>query len=201
MEERPMAKRTFASAFPAIAIVLLSSHAPAILADDGCTILQELVKANVYVSATELGRNATGRTGTVGSAEGGSRSCGNSARATSEGFSEALAALGMPVTWTGAPTDPVDYCHSRDLGRCYPSQHPFSASLPPSHVAFVYDAWTGIRKGVASQMPFGIAAGMAQFTPESLDAALASSLNVYVDRPVFSAYRGFESGHPGPGRQ
>jgi hypothetical protein len=171
------------------------------LANDGCAILQELVKTNVYASAMDVARNATGQTGAVGSTEGGRRTCGNSARATSEGFSEALANLGMPVTWTGAPTRPGDHCHSHDLGQCYPLPHPFSASLPPSHVAFVYDAWTGIRKGVALQMPFGIASGIAQFTPESLNRALASSLNVYVAGPLYSSYQGFESGPPGPGRR
>jgi hypothetical protein len=201
MEEHPMAKRIFAAALPTITIVLLSSHAPATSADDGCAVLQKLVKTNVYASAMDFGRNATGRSGAVGSTEGGSRTCGNGAQATSRGFSEALADLGMPVTWTGAPTNPGDYCHSHDLGQCYPSQHPFSASLPPGHVAFVYDAWTGIRKGVASQMPFGIAAGIAQFTPESLDAALASGLNVYVDGPLYSSYQGLEIGRPAPGRR
>jgi len=188
-----MAKRIFASA--AFVAFLLATYAPAARADDGCDVLKEKVRTNVYASATEFatdnlarGIDATGRTGAVGSTLSGGQSCINTAQATTRAFSEALAALNMPVTWNISPTNPGDYCLSHDLRQCYPSQHPFSPSLPPNHAAFIYDAWTGVRKGVTSQMPFGTATGVSQFTPESLDAALASSLKAYVDGPLYSSY-------------
>jgi hypothetical protein len=37
-------------------------------------------------------------------------------------------------------------------------------------------------------MPFGTATGVSQFTVESLDAALSSSLKAYVDGPLYSSY-------------
>jgi hypothetical protein len=86
--------------------------------------------------------------------------------------------------WTGSPMNPGDYCLSHDLSQCYPSQHPFNPSLPPIHVAFIYHAWTAVRKAVTSQMPFGTATGVSQFTPESLDAVLSSSLKTYLAHPV-----------------
>jgi hypothetical protein len=89
--------------------------------------------------------------------------------------------------------DPGDYCLSHDLSQCYPSQHPFSPSLPPIHVAFIYDAWTAVRKAVTSQMPFGTAIGVSQFIPESLDAVLSSSLEAYVDEPLYSTYHGSDT--------
>jgi hypothetical protein len=85
--------------------------------------------------------------------------------------------------------NPGDYCISRDLRECYPSQHPLNPSLPPSHVAFLDDAWAGVRKGIALQMPFGTATGVSQFTLESLDATLSSSLKSSVGGPLYSSYQ------------
>lgn len=193
-----MAKKTFAAAFLALPLPV---HAAVALAEDGCSLLQELVTANVYAAATEFAPDdspassgATERPGA--STSSGGHSCPDTARATSEAFGAVLATLGMPVTWTGSVMSPRDYCPGHDLARCYPSQHPFNPSLPPNHVAFIHDAWFGIRKGVASQMPLGVAADMAQFTPESLDAALASSMEEYVAGPMYSSYQGFERPRP-----
>jgi len=188
-----MAKRTFASA--AVLFILLTAQSLTVRADDGCDVLKEKVRTNVYASATEVstdnparGIDPTRRAGAVGSTLSGTQNCINTAEATTGAFSEALADLGMPVSWTGSPMNPGDYCLSHDLRQCFPSQHPFSPSLPPDHVAFIYDAWTGVRKGVTSQMPLGTAAGVSQFTPESLDATLAASLKAYVDGPLYSSY-------------
>jgi hypothetical protein len=192
------AKRTFAAAFLAL---LLPAHAAVALAEDGCSLLQELVTANLYAAATEFAPDdppsRTGATERPGASTlSGSYSCADTARAASEAFGAVLATLGMPVTWSGSVMNPGNYCFSHDLARCYPSQHPFNPSLPPNHIAFIHDAWTGIRKGVASQMPLGIAADVAQFTPESLDATLASSMKAYVAGPLYSSYQGFERARP-----
>jgi hypothetical protein len=198
MEEHPMAKRTFASA--AFVTFLVATSSQTARADDGCDVLKEKVSANVYASATEFSRDnlnrvvdTSGKTGAVGSTLSGGQTCVNTAHATSRGFSEVLADLGMPVMWTGSPMNPGDYCLSHDLSQCYPSQHPLNPSLPPNHVAFIYDAWTGVRKAVTLHMPFGTATGVSQFTPESLDAVLSSSLKAYVDGPLYSSYHGFET--------
>jgi hypothetical protein len=179
--------------------LLLATHAPTTRADDGCDVLKEKVRTTVYASATEFaaanlarGIPSTGRTGAVGSTLSGSQTCISTAQATTRGFSEALAALNMPLIWTSGPMNPGDYCLSHDLRQCYPSQHPLNPSLPPSHVAFLYDAWTGVRKGITSQMPFGTTTGVSQFTLESLDAALSSSLKTYVGGPLYSSYQVFQ---------
>jgi hypothetical protein len=192
-----MAKRTFASA--ASLALLLAAHAQTTRADDGCDVLKEKVRTNVYASATEFAADtlaqgivSTGQAGAVGSTLSGSQTCISTAQATTRGFSEALAALNMPLIWTSGPMNPADYCLSHDLRQCHPSQHPLNPSLPPSHVAFVYDAWTGVHKGIASQMPFGSAIGVSQFTLESLDAALSSSLKTYVGGPPYSSYQVFQ---------
>jgi hypothetical protein len=184
-----MAKRTFASA--AFLAFLLATSSQTVHADDGCDVLKEKVRTNVYASATEFARDnlvrridTSGQTGAVGSTLSGSQTCVNTAHATSRAFGEALATLGVAVMWTGSPMNPGDYCLSHDLSQCYPSQHPFNPSLPPIHVAFIYHAWTAVRKAVTSQMPFGTATGVSQFTPESLDAVLSSSLKTYLAHPV-----------------
>jgi hypothetical protein len=191
-----MGRRTFASASLAL---LLATSAQTTRADDGCDVLKEKVRTNVYASATEFaadnlarGIASAGQTGAVGSTLSGSQTCISTAQATIRGFSEALAALNMPLIWTSGPMNSGHYCLGHDLRQCYPSQHPLVPSLPPSHVAFIYDAWTGVRKGITSQMPFGTATGVSQFTLESLDAALSSSLKAYVDRPLYSSYQVFQ---------
>lgn len=189
-----MAKRTFAVA--ASLALLLATNAQTTRAEDGCDVLKEKVRTNVYASATEFaadklarGIGSTGQTGAVGSTLSGSQTCISTAQATTRGFSEALAALNMPLIWTSGPMNPGDYCISRDLRECYPSQHPLNPSLPPSHVAFLDDAWAGVRKGIALQMPFGTATGVSQFTLESLDATLSSSLKSSVGGPLYSSYQ------------
>jgi hypothetical protein len=193
-----MAKRTFATT-ALFTFVLLTAPAQSAHADDGCELLKELVRSSVHASATEFAADqragqvrALGRAGAVGSTLTGTQTCINTAAAATKAFSEALAALNMPVTWNRGPMDPGDYCLSGDLRQCYPSQYPLSASLQPHQAAFVYDAWKGVRTAVAAQMPFGTASGVSQFTPGSLQAVLSSSLNSSVDGPLYSHYQGFE---------
>lgn len=169
--------------------MLVAQGGPA-RAEDGCQVLEELVRDSVRASATEYGgaghaRGARlrGRAGAVGSTFTGRQVCANTSEVTTRAFGEALAALNMRVTWNRGPMDPGDYCLSGDLSRCYPSHSPSLPAMSSNQLAFVYDAWKGVRSAVASQMPFGTAAGLSQFTPGSLDAALDSSLGVAMDRP------------------
>ena len=191
-----MAKGTLASA--ALLSVALASTVSA-HADDGCAVLKELVRTSVYASATEFAvdrrvarEHTVGRSGAVGSTVTGRQACGSTIEVTTKAFSESLASLNMPVGWNRQPPmDRGDYCLSHDLRQCYPSQSPLFPSLSPSELAFVHDAWKGVRNAVASQMPYGAASDLSQFTSGSLDSALAKNLRLSVDGPLYSSYQGF----------
>ena len=194
-----MAKGKFAIA-AVLATAFGAANASTANAADGCDILEELVRKSVHASATEYRPDrpptrlpSFGRAGSVGSTVSGNQACPNTAEVTTRAFSQALGALNMPITWNRrGPMDPGDYCLSGDLSQCYPSQYPLHPSLPPHQLAFVFDAWKGVRSAVAAQMPFGITTGLAQFTPDSLEVALSSSLQSSVDGPLYSNYQGFD---------
>ena len=194
-----MAKGTFAIV-AILATALGAAHTATANAANGCVILEELVRKSVHVSATEYrtDRPATrmpsfGRTGSVGSTGSGNQACPNTAEVTTRAFSQALGALNMPITWNRrGPMDRGDYCLSGDLSQCYPSQDPLNPSLPPHQLAFVFDAWKGVRTAVAKQMPFGTATGLAHFTSDSLEVALTSNLQSSVDGPLYSSYQGLD---------
>jgi hypothetical protein len=195
-----MAKRTFASA-GLLSIALAAAGGQPARADDGCEVLQELVKMSVHASAVEFRVDrpmqhprSSERAGAVGSTISGPQFCGNTAQVTTRAFSQALGALNMPVTWDLGPVTPGDYCLSHDLRQCYPSDHPFLPLLPPNRLAFVYRAWNGVRDAVASQMPFGTANGLSHFTSGSLDSALSSNLSASVDGPLYSNYPASDAG-------
>lgn len=192
-----MAKGIFATAalFSVALASTISAHA-----EEGCVALKELVKSSVYASATEFAVerptvpvHAFGRSGAVGSTISGRQACGSTIEVTTKAFSESLASLNMPVGWNRQPPmDSGDYCLSHDLRQCYPSQSPLSSSLGPNQLAFVHDAWKGVRDAVVSQMPYGSASNLSQFTAGSLDSALARKLGTLVDGPLYSSYQGLE---------
>ena len=189
-----MAKKILASA-AGFLLLLTTAHGNVAHAGDGCAVLRELVRNSVHASAIEYGVNrrvavapSYRRDGAVGSTRAGRLACANTAEEASRAFTEALGALNMPVAWNKGPMNPGDYCLSSDLRHCYPSQDPLSPMLSPEQVAFVGGAWKGVRRAVASHMPFGTANGLSRFTSGSLDAALASNLNASVDGPLYSSY-------------
>ena len=193
-----MAKGAVASAI--FFSVALSSAIPA-QADDGCDVLKELVRTSVRTLATEVALDHSSvrayspdRSGSVGSTTAGPQSCGSTIEATTKAFSDALASLNMPVSWNRNQVGRDDYCPGDDLHQCYPSQYALLSSMRPSQLAFVHDAWMGVRRAVASQMPFGTASGLSQFTFGSLDAALARSLRTSVEGRLHPVYQGLEVG-------
>ena len=192
-----MAKGTLATAvLLSVAVAsTISAHA-----EEGCEALEELVKASVHASATEFSFDrpnarvhAFGRSGAVGSIISGRQACGSTIEVTTKAFSESLASLNMPVGWNREPPmDSGDNCLSHDLRQCYPSQSPLFSLLNPNQLAFVHDAWKGVRDAVESQMPYGSASNLSQFTAGSLGSALAKKLGMSLDGPLYSSYQGFE---------
>ena len=151
--------------------------------DEGCEVLGELVKVSVHTATDSYADHRSTfarspeRSGAVGSTMSGRQLCASAAQVTSRAFGQALATLSISVTWNGKPMDPGDYCRSHDLRECRPSAYPLAPSPSPNQLAFVEHAWEGIRNAVASQMPYGTASGLAEFTSESLASAISSNLN------------------------
>lgn len=165
--------------------------------DDGCALLGKLVRNSVHLAATQYGLERP-RHRLAGGARAGIAAatprqvCSNTTEATTRAFRQALAGLNLQIRWN-APMNPGDYCLSADLSQCYPGSES-GDRIAPNLLAFVYDAWNGVRHGVASQMPFGAASGVSQFTAASLDSALSSSLSRSVDGPLYSSYSNSGSG-------
>jgi hypothetical protein len=192
-----MAKGKFATA---VFLVLASfaAYAQPGRSDDGCALLGQLVRNSVHLAATQFGLEsprqrlaARARSG-VAPAVANRKVCRNTTEAATRAFREAIAGLNMSIRWN-APMDRGDYCLSHKLSQCYPGWEP-GDPVPGNQLAFVHDAWKGVRRGVESQMPFGGANGVSQFTAESLDAALAAQLSETVDGPLYSSYSGFDAG-------
>jgi hypothetical protein len=186
-----MAKGTFATAI-LLVLAAATTFAQPSRPGDGCAVLGRLIENGVHAAATAFAAHRVGQEhGRMGISPSGARRqlCGSTAEVTTRAFSQALAVLNMSVRWNG-PMDPGDYCLSGDLSQCYPGPRAGEPMLSPNHLAFVYDAWKGVRNAVASQMPLGTASGVSSFTPASLESALSSNLGETVDGPLYSGYAG-----------
>lgn len=188
-----MAKGNIATAVFLVVASTTSYGLPA-RSDDGCAVLQQRVLNGVHATATQFKvQTPVNRTGLssrqtrIGLPPERRQVCRNTAEVATRAFSHALAGLNMQVTWN-EPMNPGDYCLSGDLSECYPGPDPGVPMLPPNQLAFVYDAWKGVRNAVASQMPLGTASGVSTFTAASLDSALSLHLNASVDGPLHANY-------------
>ena len=157
-------------------------------AADGCSLLDTLVQESVYRAAT--GYRPALRQDKAGSpSRGGApvyrHACPRTVEVTTSAFTRAMATLGLAVGWQ--PPHPGDFCWSGDLSQCYPDRSPDGPGLPPNQLAFVYDAWKGVRHAVTSHMPQG-PSGVATFTAESLEASLRSNLQSTVEGPLHLGY-------------
>lgn len=166
--------------------------------EDGCAALGELVAASVHVAATQyelspaalegrLRGTRIDHSGRVASRVAKGQACSATVEMVTRAFSRGMAGLNLPVSWN-LPPHPGDYCWSGDLSECYPSEDPTVPALPPGRLAFVYDAWNGVRRAVASRMPRGTGGRVSSFTEASLAEALSSNLDRSVDGPLYEAY-------------
>lgn len=172
-----------------LAALPAKAHAQAVT-DTGCLALAAAVKASVHDAATRTGSGAappvrTARRRGANRQSLASRpvSCGRTAAVSSAAFRNALAGLGMAVSWDDrGPMQPGDYCLSHDLAQCFPGTREL-APLSESQHLFVQDAWQGVRAGIRQQMPFGTASDITWFRADDLSATLAISLGATVERP------------------
>lgn len=158
-------------------------------ARDGCPLLETLVQDSVQRAATGY-RPALRRDKAASFFRGGApvyqQACLRTVEVTTGAFTRALAGLGIEIGWY--PPHPGDFCWSGDLSQCYPDRAPGGPGIPPNQLAFVYDAWKGVRHAVISHMQQGSAAGVSTFTAESLAASLRSHLQATVEGPLYLGY-------------
>lgn len=171
--------------------------------EDGCTLLDEMVRGSVHAAATEylqdtgsraLARAGGRRAGAVGQVHAVPFTCRAPVEVVTRAFGRALSGLGMPVAWN-VPPHPGDFCWSGDLGQCYPGDAPGVRALPPERLAFVHDAWKGVRRAVTMHMPRGTAGGVASFSEASLAGELSLRLRESVEGPLHTAYPVGEMSH------
>lgn len=173
----------------ALLLVLAPFATPAqpVPSNDDCDVLEKLVKQHVWFAATEIRIQPAKRSLRLADTGSASRHvCPRTPEVTTRAFGDALAALGMSIFWE--PPNPGDYCWSGDLDQCYPEGRPGQPRLPGARLAFVYDAWQGVRDAVRSHVKAG-SGGVAVFSAASLDAALDRSLAESVEGPLHSRYR------------
>lgn len=186
-----MVKERFATGV-VLLLASVSTFAQPGRSDGGCALLGELVRDSVYLAATQFGLEHPGQRLDVRTQPGiapaiaSPEVCSNTTETATRAFRHGLAGLNLQIRWN-PPMDPGDYCLSVDLSQCYPGWEP-GDRIAPNLLAFVYDAWKGVRRGVESQMPFGAASGVTRFTAASLDTALSSHLSESVDGPLHSSY-------------
>jgi len=165
--------------------------------DAGCQALAAAVKAGVHDVAVRTGSGAAPPVRTARHRQGVARqalatrpvSCGRTAAVASAAFRDALAGLGMAVSWEDrGPLPPGDYCLSHDLAQCYPGTMQL-VPLSESQRLFVQNAWQGVTAGVRQQMPFGTASDISWFRAADLSATLAISLSATVERPGRQVHR------------
>ena len=164
--------------------------------EEGCALLEELVQASVHAAATDFlpapdsrgpARENARHPGAVAEVYSGLLTCRATVEAVTRAFGRALWGLGMPVAWN-FPPHPGDFCWSGNLDHCYPGGAPGVPALPPERLAFVHDAWKGVRQAVAVHMPRGAAGGVASFSESSLAGELSTSLRASVEGPLYLAY-------------
>lgn len=153
------------------------------LSNEDCEILAQAVKDHVWRAATEAKlERAAPRPLAMPLGGSSHRVCRRTAEVTTRAFTEALALFGLTIGWE--PPDPGDYCLSVHREQCYPGVD--DPLVPHARVAFVYEAWLGVRGAVESLMPAGSAGNVAVFSKASLDQALASHLDRSVAAPLYA---------------
>lgn len=177
-----MAKRNFASLFliamTGISLAPATSFAQPVTGDtDGCTILAELVYAQIVSSGL------SGPGGFAAALETLSRDetmvCHETTRVTSEAFTAALVQMNIYVTWSGYPGNSGDYCFSHYLSQCYPERDPLDVFATMAESVFLRDAWRAVQSSVGQRMTNHFASDTARFSAREIRRSLQDSLAQY----------------------
>lgn len=152
------------------------------LSNEDCDVLAKAVRQHVWLAATEAKLDQSEppvATLAIGATD--RLVCRRTVETTTRAFRESLGTFNLSIGWE--PPNPGDYCLSGDLSQCYPEVGPFPR-IPATRMAFVYEAWHGVRDAVQSLMPHGATGGVAVFSASSLDAALSARLRQSVQAPL-----------------
>jgi hypothetical protein len=186
-------KKWNSAAVTILLVVPLTGDAQPRFASEGCNALAEQVRSSVSLAVREYRRQEPSRPGShlqrrdlIGVTGGGQHLCADTAAVASQAFTQALQGFDFRITWNRDWITPGDYCLSHDISQCYPSGDPFSPLPPSRDFAFVYKAWRGVTETLASQMPYGTAGDLVNFSDGSLAASLTTQSSPAL-RPVTPA--------------
>jgi len=162
-----------------VAILVVSALVPAgahaqtpLLVANGCTVLGEVVLAELLMHGWN-GSHGTGvRTDTVGQAD--IRICNRTTRTASAAFSSALRRMNIYVSWESDLGRYGDYCRGGNLTRCFPDRHPLVPENGSWNSMFVNDAWRAVQRAIATTAPFG--GDISRFDKLALRLALRRSI-------------------------
>ncbi len=177
-----MAKRNFASflliVVTSIALAPATSIAQPATGDaDGCTILAELVYAQVVGS----GLSGPGRFAAVPVALGRDEMtvCHETTRVTSKAFTTALVQMNIYIRWNDFPGDSGDYCASHYLSQCYPDRDPLDTFATTVESIFLRDAWRAVQHTVGQRMPRRFVSDTVRFSVGGIRRSLQDSFARY----------------------
>lgn len=177
-----MAKRNLASflliVVTSIALAPAASIAqPATGGADGCTILADLVYAQVVGS----GLSGPGRFAAVPVTLGRNEMtvCHETTRVTSKAFTAALVQMNIYVRWNDFPGDSGDYCASHYLSQCYPDRVPFDTVATTAESVFLHDAWRAVQHTVGQRMPSRFVSDTIRFSAGGIRRSLQNSFARY----------------------
>ena len=186
-------KKWNSAAATILLVAPLTGGAQPQFASEGCNALAEQVRSSVARAVREYRRQEPPHPGSraqrrdlIEVTGGGQHLCADTAAVASRAFTQALQGFDFRISWNREWITPGDYCLSHDIRQCYPSGDPFSPLPRNRDFAFVYKAWRGVTEALASQMPYGTAGDLVNFSDGSLAASLTTQASPTL-RPIMPA--------------
>ena len=143
---------------------------------DGCALLTDAVYSELFVSALFGSSRLPPEP-----AHGDALSCDHTAAAVSAGFSRAMAAINVYVTWSAPAAQSGTICATGDLTICTPLSKPMisGGALDAASVTAMWQVVSGV---VSRNMPFGTMGDRSTFREYELRVQLSVALmNRYWD--------------------
>lgn len=164
----------------AVAAATGISVAPTVRADSAtsgasCSMLADIVYERVLAHGLDI------RPGRAIAREAAAEiECERAVEAVSEGFTRAMHAMNVYLSWKSPARTRGDLCLDVHLEHCYPDQNPLAPSRGADR-AFVLDAWSAVQSAVTVAIPGCHAAGVhARFSPADLRRHLDWSLDTRI---------------------
>lgn len=169
-----MRKRATARSLGIVAGLAAVCAASSARADDlDCAILSDLVRQHTVTRLTGFTGQRTPALRPTRTDSDQLKSCSDTARSVSQGFSAAMAQFGMPLRWSYM--DHTGFCTSQAISRCVPFPDPAAAPLTFRQINFVSVSWRGLRTSVLAHMIWDPSGNLTYFTPDSFTRSLTAS--------------------------